>query len=411
MTKLLRLFKYLPVLIILVPFLFLSKDVFGADTVTIKKSQISLVKEFKDVNDKHYHPQGGVITEKYYVFSSHNSDSTTNYIYVVNRKNGDLVWKKGTKSLGHMNIFFYDWGKNEVRIMDEGSKTAGCIVGLGGKAKNIKLKGKDYNCASKVASDFSRIKNWRPQGRGKWGDYILKLHWKDPGGQGYARHDAMIYAYKNKSLVKKFYIPISTIKKGEIEDVSFDENGDVYLLYGGYRNGTVWGGTTMFYKINRSVFAKHGVKLEDLTRNKDEKEKEKAKEKTEKKKESKEIEKETSTKKENNVDDNTSKTGKDNDSSEGRSSSSKDDCAIILTDYCDDGEKGVENVLNLILDILTYGVSIAAIIGISISGITYLTAKGNEQQTIKAKRRIYEIVIGLVVYAALYALLKFLNIA
>ncbi|MBP5648250.1 hypothetical protein J6X04_03135, partial [Candidatus Saccharibacteria bacterium] len=72
----------------------------------------------------------------------------------------------------------------------------------------------------------------------------------------------------------------------------------------------------------------------------------------------------------------------------------------------DDGNGcGVYMILNLILDILTYGVGIAAIIGISISGITYLTAKGNEQQTIKAKRRIYEIVIGLVAYAALYAAL------
>ena len=75
----------------------------------------------------------------------------------------------------------------------------------------------------------------------------------------------------------------------------------------------------------------------------------------------------------------------------------------------DDGSGcGVYMILNLILDILTYGVGIAAIIGISISGITYLTAKGNEQQTIKAKRRIYEIVIGLVAYAALYAALSFL---
>ena len=78
-------------------------------------------------------------------------------------------------------------------------------------------------------------------------------------------------------------------------------------------------------------------------------------------------------------------------------------------DIQDDGNGcGVYMILNLILDILTYGVGIAAIIGISISGITYLTAKGNEQQTIKAKRRIYEIVIGLVAYAALYAALNFL---
>ena len=69
---------------------------------------------------------------------------------------------------------------------------------------------------------------------------------------------------------------------------------------------------------------------------------------------------------------------------------------------------GVFMLLNLIIDILTFGIAIAATIGVAVSGITYLTAKDNEQQTTKAKRRIYEIVIGLVAYAVLYAALKFL---
>ena len=75
----------------------------------------------------------------------------------------------------------------------------------------------------------------------------------------------------------------------------------------------------------------------------------------------------------------------------------------------DDGSGcGVYMILNLILDILTYGVGIAAIIGITLSGITYLTAKDNEQQTTKAKRRIFEVIIGLVAYAVLFAALTFL---
>ena len=69
---------------------------------------------------------------------------------------------------------------------------------------------------------------------------------------------------------------------------------------------------------------------------------------------------------------------------------------------------GVFMILNLVIDILTFGIAIAATIGVTVSGITYLTAKDNEQQTTKAKRRIYEIVIGLVAYAVLYAALKFL---
>ena len=74
----------------------------------------------------------------------------------------------------------------------------------------------------------------------------------------------------------------------------------------------------------------------------------------------------------------------------------------------DSGECGVFMVLNLVIDILTYGVGILAVIGISITGIIYLTAKGNEQQVEKAKKRIFEIVIGLAVYAVLYSGLNFL---
>ena len=69
---------------------------------------------------------------------------------------------------------------------------------------------------------------------------------------------------------------------------------------------------------------------------------------------------------------------------------------------------GVFCVLNIVLDILTYGVGIAGTLGIIISGIQYLTARDNEQQLVKAKSRLFNIVIGLALYATMFALLKFL---
>ncbi len=78
---------------------------------------------------------------------------------------------------------------------------------------------------------------------------------------------------------------------------------------------------------------------------------------------------------------------------------------------CDDGKgSGVVNVLNLVLDILTGVVGIAGIIGISVAGIQYLSAKGGEENVRKAKRRIYEIVIGLAVYAVAYVALRWLGV-
>ena len=77
--------------------------------------------------------------------------------------------------------------------------------------------------------------------------------------------------------------------------------------------------------------------------------------------------------------------------------------------FKDDGSGcGIFNLLNFIIDILTFGIGVAAIIGIVVCGINYLTAKGNVNQTAKAKHRFVQIVIGLALYATLWALLNFL---
>ncbi len=74
----------------------------------------------------------------------------------------------------------------------------------------------------------------------------------------------------------------------------------------------------------------------------------------------------------------------------------------------DDKGCGVSKVLVFIIEILTYGIGITAVIGISVFGIMYLTAGGDAAKTTKAKKRILEIVIGIVLYSVLWALLNFL---
>ena len=69
---------------------------------------------------------------------------------------------------------------------------------------------------------------------------------------------------------------------------------------------------------------------------------------------------------------------------------------------------GIACILELIVDILSIGVGILGVVGISVVGIQYLTAGGSEEKTRKAKRRMFEIIIGLVCYAVMYALLKFI---
>ena len=57
---------------------------------------------------------------------------------------------------------------------------------------------------------------------------------------------------------------------------------------------------------------------------------------------------------------------------------------------------------------MSIGIGILGVIGITIVGIQYLTAGGSEEKTRKAKRRMFEIVIGIVAYVLLYWFLKWL---
>ena len=85
--------------------------------------------------------------------------------------------------------------------------------------------------------------------------------------------------------------------------------------------------------------------------------------------------------------------------------------ANILTNCAERAEHGGDGVLcivELVINVMTIGIGVVAVIGIVIAGVQYLTAGGNEEQTRKAKRRILEIVIGLAVYAAIYVILYFL---
>lgn len=67
-------------------------------------------------------------------------------------------------------------------------------------------------------------------------------------------------------------------------------------------------------------------------------------------------------------------------------------------------------ILNTIVDIMTIGIGILGVIGISITGVQYLTAGGSEEKTRKAKRRMLEIVIGLAAYVLIYSVLKWLGV-
>jgi len=86
------------------------------------------------------------------------------------------------------------------------------------------------------------------------------------------------------------------------------------------------------------------------------------------------------------------------------------DTAILSGCDCsgNGGQDSITNILGLVVSIMSIGIGILGVIGITIVGIQYLTAGGNEEKTRKAKRRMFEIILGLVAYAIIYATLSWL---
>lgn len=87
-------------------------------------------------------------------------------------------------------------------------------------------------------------------------------------------------------------------------------------------------------------------------------------------------------------------------------------CGGVNTTIIECNETGSGAIGRIALDVIeifSVGVGILGVIGITVVGIQYMTAGGNEEKTRKAKRRMFEIVIGLVAYAMLFGFIQWLG--
>lgn len=72
------------------------------------------------------------------------------------------------------------------------------------------------------------------------------------------------------------------------------------------------------------------------------------------------------------------------------------------------GENGIYDILAIVINILTAAVGVAAVVGIVIAGIQYMTSSGDPATMTKAKNRIVQVVIGLFAWGSMWALLEWL---
>lgn len=89
-----------------------------------------------------------------------------------------------------------------------------------------------------------------------------------------------------------------------------------------------------------------------------------------------------------------------------------DGCGGVPTSLikCSSAEDGtaIFNVLAIALNVVTYGVGAAAILGVIITGYQYMSARDNVAQVAKAKNRLLQVVIGLAVWILFWGVLQFL---
>lgn len=92
-------------------------------------------------------------------------------------------------------------------------------------------------------------------------------------------------------------------------------------------------------------------------------------------------------------------------------------CGGVVTSIisCEEGnsktnlkDNGVWGLLLLFINILTAGVGIAAVGGIVIGSFMYMTAGGSPDRVKKANIFLTNVVLGIIVYAAMFAFLNFI---
>lgn len=96
----------------------------------------------------------------------------------------------------------------------------------------------------------------------------------------------------------------------------------------------------------------------------------------------------------------------------GAASSTPNECGGAKTSLikCNSSSDGaaIFDVLGIALNVVTYGVGAAAILGVIITGYQYMSARDNAVQVAKAKNRLLQVVIGLAIWVLFWGVLQFL---
>ena len=336
---------------------------------TINASHASASNTFKL---KRTNSQGASITQNNFIFTDWSEGDNGVDVYICNRSGKDFSGCKkiiSNKDLEHANVIQNEWGSQYFWVFDEGNPKNGakkwCFDFSGKEAKKS-------NCGSIPNNNDKNSYVTTPSRQGYTAvqGYFLK------GGSGVQSGPNKIFVRKDgkKDTIKTLDVGH---KDKELEDVSVDvSTGEIYYTVVDIGKKTLYLDKVTDYKLPITLGAagsNGGSAGQDSDRVKP------AKPKT---------------------------------PQDVVHHDSKYDGPVETNFFGtikEDGKGcGIYGTIAYIVDVLTFGIGIVATISIVYSGIIILTAKGSPDRVTKAKRRLMEIVIGLALYAAFYAILGFL---
>lgn len=297
------------------------------------------------------HSQGATITKNYFLYTDwpHNDRGVTD-IYKCRRSGTQVSGcrKITSGNFRHANVLGHKWGTNYFAVFNVGNPKNATWWCFDLNGRKVSNK----EMCKPLPKFNSSTSLGVPQGNAQYGDYFLK---------GYSSTNKVMI-YKKGKLVKKLLVGHDG---EELEDVMVDgDTGTVYFTTSPH-------GQVKLYKTNYNLPVYSWGQSSNSTSY---------------------LNSRYTTRRYNA----THKTSS--------SKPSEPQTSILQA-------KSIDEILQLILDILVIGVPILGVLGITIVGIQYLTAGGNEEQTRKAKRRMLEIVIGVILYVVLFALLQWLGVA
>ena len=202
------------------------------------------------------------------------------------------------------------------------------------------------------------------EGNATWGDYLMSNSWFE---SGHTILSFVNYKKDKSKVVNSFTINSGLLSSELVEGSEFGSDGTLYMMAPAKNSGGGWGNGAKIYAVSAKTL---GIG--------------------------------TSTNMELGSDSGAGGGGLVEDPEVIIAPEREAQCATILSFWCerarDDGEGTIKNIIDFVTTTMTVGIVTLGTIGLIWCGYLIMTARDNESQIAKAKTRILEIVVGIILW-------------